>query len=328
MRSIETMSPSYGTSLLYFHFDEESSVHLEETITQAVNQSVQRLIIVLLSPEFDHNQHEHLVSKWDWIQNILVLAYIAAAHASQNRDDPLFNTDVILVPDSDQAAQHLAHERWDVVFTREGVSAPKALVNASHDTVLLPSTCHTQASTMNPLKLVKREGKRKIYSVSALGGTFDYLHSGHKILLSMGAWITTNRLIVGVSDDELLTRKVNKQYVQPITKRTASVASFVRMFKPSIECDAVAIQDIYGPTAWDPSVQALIVSSETLGGASSVAQLRLERSLPPMDLFIIDVISTSSVVLPEQGTAALRDAKMSSTYIREWLARREGSQEK
>ncbi|CAE6433804.1 unnamed protein product [Rhizoctonia solani] len=328
MRSMETISPSYGTSLLYYHFDEKSSVHLAETIRLAINQSVQRLIIVLLSPEFDHSQHEHLTSKWDWIQNILVLAYIAAAHVSQDRDDPLFDTDVILVRDSDQAAQHLAHERWDAVFTLEGVPAPKALVNASHDTVSLPAACHTQGSTIHPLKLVTREGKRKIYSVSALGGTFDYLHSGHKILISMGAWITTNRLIVGLSDDELLTRKANKQYIQPITKRTASVAAFVRMFKPSIECDAVAIQDVYGPTAWDPSVQALVVSSETLGGASTVAQLRSERSLPPMDLFVIDVISTSSVVLPERGTAALRDAKMSSTYIREWLARKEGSQEK
>jgi hypothetical protein len=37
------------------------------------------------------------------------------------------------------------------------------------------------------------------YPVVALGGTFDHLHAGHKILLSMGAWITNQRLIVGVT---------------------------------------------------------------------------------------------------------------------------------
>ncbi|KDN49009.1 hypothetical protein RSAG8_02362, partial [Rhizoctonia solani AG-8 WAC10335] len=230
------MSFSYGTSLLYYRFDEESSVQLAETIRQAVNQTTRRLIVVLVSPEFDHNQHEHLASKWDWIQNTLVLAYVPAAHTAQLRDDPLFNTDVILVPGPDQAAQHLSQEKWDVVFTLEG---------------------------------------------------------GMTLFL-----------------------------------RPTRVASFVRMFKPSIECDAVPIQDVYGPTAWDSNIQALVVSRETVSGASSVAQLRSEKSLPPLDLFVIDVISSSSVVLPERDTAVLRDSKLSSTYIREWLARKEGPQEK
>ncbi|CAE6498718.1 unnamed protein product [Rhizoctonia solani] len=321
------MDSGYDTSLLIYHFDEESSVRLAETIRQAVNQTTRRLIVVLLSPEFDHTQHEHLASKWDWIQHTLVLAYVPAAHAAQIRDNPLFNTDVILVPHPDQAAHHLSHEKWDVVFTLEGVPAPKALVNASHHIASLPVASSAGDSTIDPLKLVMKEGEPKIYPVSVLGGTFDYLHPGHKILLSMAAWITTSKLIVGVTDDALLTKKANKQYIQPITKRTASVTSFVRMFKPSIECDAVPIQDVYGPTGWDPNIQALVVSRETLGGASSVAQLRSEKSLPPLDLFVIDVISSSSVVLPERDTAVLRDSKLSSTHIREWLARKEGSQE-
>jgi len=37
------------------------------------------------------------------------------------------------------------------------------------------------------------------YPVAALGGTFDHLHAGHKILLSMGAWIAKDKLIVGVT---------------------------------------------------------------------------------------------------------------------------------
>ena len=37
------------------------------------------------------------------------------------------------------------------------------------------------------------------YPVVAMGGTFDHLHSGHKILLSMAAWIARDTLIVGVT---------------------------------------------------------------------------------------------------------------------------------
>jgi len=164
---------------------------------------------------------------------------------------------------------------------------------------------------------------QRSYPVTVLGGTFDYLHPGHKILLSMAAWITTSKLIVGVTDDSLLVKKANQRYIQPISSRIASVRSFVRMFKPCIECEVVPIQDVYGPTGWDPNIQALVVSRETLSGASSVAQLRSEKSLPPLDLFTIDIISSSSVMLPEHDTAALREAKLSSTHIREWLARQD-----
>jgi bifunctional ADP-heptose synthase (sugar kinase/adenylyltransferase) len=41
--------------------------------------------------------------------------------------------------------------------------------------------------------------KRPRYGVAAIGGTFDHLHAGHKVLLSMAAWVTEEKLIVGVT---------------------------------------------------------------------------------------------------------------------------------
>ena len=35
----------------------------------------------------------------------------------------------------------------------------------------------------------------------ALGGTFDHLHAGHKVLLSMACWLATRRVIVGISGE-------------------------------------------------------------------------------------------------------------------------------
>lgn len=37
------------------------------------------------------------------------------------------------------------------------------------------------------------------YGDVALGGTFDHLHAGHKILLSMTAWIASHRVVCGVT---------------------------------------------------------------------------------------------------------------------------------
>lgn len=37
----------------------------------------------------------------------------------------------------------------------------------------------------------------------ALGGTFDHLHAGHKILLSMACWLARRRVIVGISGESV-----------------------------------------------------------------------------------------------------------------------------
>jgi pantetheine-phosphate adenylyltransferase len=37
------------------------------------------------------------------------------------------------------------------------------------------------------------------FPVVALGGTFDHLHAGHKILLSMAALLARRKMIVGIT---------------------------------------------------------------------------------------------------------------------------------
>ena len=62
---------------------------------------------------------------------------------------------------------------------------------------------------------------------------------------------------------------------------------------------------------------------------ASVAKLREEREMPPLQCFVIDVISMTSSNLDAEDMEMLRQQKMSSTYIREWLAqnRTKSSQE-
>ena len=123
------------------------------------------------------------------------------------------------------------------------------------------------------------------YPVVALGGTFDHLHSGHKILLSMGAWIAETKLIVGVTgekmflyvqgshikllDDILLQKKSNRHLLESLSFRMERVRSFLKLFKPKLICDTVTISDVYGPTAEEPDIQALVVSKETESGAAA-----------------------------------------------------------
>lgn len=118
------------------------------------------------------------------------------------------------------------------------------------------------------------KSKPPFYPVVALGGTFDHLHAGHKILLSMGAWIATEKLIVGVTSSELLTRKPNAHLLEPLEVRMENVRKFLHRFKKGVEPYIVELKDVYGPTGYDPNIQALVVSRETVPGAAESTQRR------------------------------------------------------
>ena len=70
-------------------------------------------------------------------------------------------------------------------------------------------------------------------------------------------------------DDSLLVNKANKHVLESLTYRIDRVRSFLISFKPGLEYDIVPIQDVYGPTAVDPNIQALVVSKETLRGGAA-----------------------------------------------------------
>ena len=59
--------------------------------------------------------------------------------------------------------------------------------------------------------------------------------------------------------------------LEPLSVRIENVRAFLALFRPGLVYDTVPLTDVYGPTGWDPNVQALVVSKETLGGAASSA---------------------------------------------------------
>ena len=77
------------------------------------------------------------------------------------------------------------------IRTHTKVQVPDDLLDHAH--VVLTNANEETMTTATA------RSKRPRYQVAAMGGTFDHLHAGHKILLSMAAWVAEEKLIVGVT---------------------------------------------------------------------------------------------------------------------------------
>jgi pantetheine-phosphate adenylyltransferase len=123
----------------------------------------------------------------------------------------------------------------------------------------------------------------------ALGGTFDRLHNGHRKLLCLASRSSSHSLIVGIMGDPMLRSKKGADRIQPFALRRRAVEDFLRVVRPAgfAGVELVELQDPYGPTIVDPTVDGIVVSSETLAGAIKINSLRAEKGMQPLRVGVV-----------------------------------------
>lgn len=128
-----------------------------------------------------------------------------------------------------------------------------------------------------------------------LGGTFDHLHNGHKKLLSLAVGICAKRMIVGVTADSMLKEKSHAELLEPLGKRKSAVRAYIAFLNPNILADIVTIEDPFGPAIVISKPAAMVVSTETLSGASKINSMRVDRGLPKLHIFACRRTESSSL---------------------------------
>ena len=164
-------------------------------------------------------------------------------------------------------------------------------------------------------------GSRGGFAKVSVGGTFDRLHAGHRLLLAAAALVTDARsgtLYVGVTGEALLVNKSDKNKIQPYETRARNARRFLEsvVARPGFG-DAktrVEIGPLDGAPPLASTVQdmcALVVSRETLAGAAAVNAQREARGFPPLE-----IVATGVVGGVGDDDESRRRSKLSSSALR------------
>lgn len=148
-----------------------------------------------------------------------------------------------------------------------------------------------------------------LFANVAMGGTFDHMHSGHRLLLTMANLVCKDsaRLVVGVTNDAMLSKKKYRSLIEPVAKRCQNVYDFFARVNPSLNLEVSVLENPGGPAIVDPSLEAIIVSSETLNGALWINKEREKKNLKRLTILTV-----------ERSAAA----SCSSTFLRKLLHER------
>ncbi|KAL6712662.1 hypothetical protein ACN47E_000539 [Coniothyrium glycines] len=204
------------------------------------------------------------------------------------------------------------------------------------------------AEDAGPLTMSTESSKQDRNHLSvAVGGTFDHLHIGHKLLLTMFTFVLADVaeprvLTVGITGDALLVNKKYAEQLESWKRRQEATHEFLsslvwfgaeddarirvqEFHEPGPNGHAVHVEyptgltvryveiwDPFGPTITDKEITALVLSLETRGGGEAVNKKRNEQGWDPLEVFEVAVLDASE----EGNVDETFQSKLSSTEIR------------
>ena len=152
------------------------------------------------------------------------------------------------------------------------------------------------------------------YACCLVGGTFDRLHSGHKLLLSM-AISRSEQVEIHVVNDEIAGRK--SPHIQPYDDRVDAIYDWLSE-KSYHSVSIFQLNDSFGPAPNHESADAIIATPETIGNCQEINRMREVSGLGKLSILEVPhmldysgkIISSSRIrsgMIDSDGNAWIND---------------------
>ena len=168
--------------------------HAVSQLLRGAMQHVNQNLYVYLVPSSPESSHVPLTKA---LEKSIIRFYTSSASFCDNVD-----IRVILANIGDQPKQKLNLKNQPEVVIAEKES-PSLLEYAKNNFTTATDLTLVELGAQEYAENVDGDGTYNTYDFSCLGGTFDRLHLGHKILLSKACLVTKKAVTVGVTDGEM-----------------------------------------------------------------------------------------------------------------------------
>lgn len=152
------------------------------------------------------------------------------------------------------------------------------------------------------------------YRSTAVGGTFDHIHRGHRALLER-AFETSEFVVIGLTSDKFVADE-GKKIHHGFDDRKNQLIKYLNKHYPGRKYQITKLESRFGAGIFTEAIGAIVVSTETFPTVKFANEKRVKAGLPEMKVEVVPMIPAHDGV------------KISSTRIRAGEIDTEGNPKK